>query len=69
MVLGANMPGGEFEEMSSVGLRSRLRVDSEEEVRKACFDGLNKIGDFVTENGFVELVKKRKIIPARPQPV
>ena len=59
MVLGANMPGGEFEEMSSVGLRSRLRVDSEEEVRKACFDGLNKIGDFVTENGFVELVKKR----------
>jgi len=27
--------------------------------RKACYEGLTKIGDFVTENGFVELVKVR----------
>eukprot|EP00978_Attheya_sp_CCMP212_P038330 scaffold188905_cov28-Attheya_sp.AAC.1 len=45
--------------MSSVGLRSKLRVDPDETVRKACFQGLTKIGDFVTQNGFVELVKVR----------
>jgi hypothetical protein len=59
MVLGATMPDGTFEEMSSVGLRSKLRVDPDESVRKACFQGLTKIGDFVTQNGFVELVKVR----------
>lgn len=59
MVLGALMPDGKFEEMSSVGLRSRLRVDPDEGVRRACFEGLNKIGEFVTANGFVELVKVR----------
>lgn len=56
--LGATIDG-KFEEMSSVGLRNRVRVDPDEEVRKACFGGLAKIGDFVTENGFVELVKVR----------
>jgi len=59
MTLGATMPGGDFEEMSSVGLRNKIRVDSDEAVRKACFEGLTKIGDFVTDNGFVELVKVR----------
>ncbi|KAL7522935.1 hypothetical protein ACHAWX_007671 [Stephanocyclus meneghinianus] len=50
---------GKFEEMSSVGLRNKVRVDPDEKVRKACYEGLTKIGDFVTENGFVELVKVR----------
>ena len=60
MVLGATMPDtGKFEEMSSVGLRNKVRVDPDEQVRKACCEGLAKIGDFVTENGFVELVKVR----------
>lgn len=59
LVLGATMPDGNLEEMSSVGLRSKLRVDPDEGVRKACYEGLTKIGDFVTENGFVELVKTR----------
>mmetsp|Transcript_38748 Transcript_38748/g.43422 ORF Transcript_38748/g.43422 Transcript_38748/m.43422 type:complete len:676 (+) Transcript_38748:59-2086(+) len=59
LVLGASMPDGKFVELSSVGLRSKLRVDPEESVRKACYEGLTKIGDFVTENGFVELVKTR----------
>jgi hypothetical protein len=58
LVLGATIDGG-FEELSSVGLRSKLRVDPDEKVRKACFDGLTKIGDFVTANGFPELVKTR----------
>ena len=50
---------GKFEEMSSVGLRNKVRVDPDVNVRKACFEGMTKIGDFVTENGFVELVKVR----------
>ena len=56
--LGATI-NGNFEEMSSVGLRNKVRVDPDEEVRKACYEGLTKIGDFVTSNGFVELVKVR----------
>lgn len=60
LVLGAIMPDdGNFLEMSSVGLRSKLRVDPDESVRQACYEGLTKIGDFVTDNGFVELVKTR----------
>ena len=50
--LGATI-NGKFEEMSSVGLRNKVRVDPDEAVRKACYEGLTKIGDFVTENGFV----------------
>lgn len=56
--LGATIDG-KFEEMSSVGLRNKVRVDPDEKVRKACYEGLSKIGDFATENGFVELVKVR----------
>eukprot|EP00571_Detonula_confervacea_P015345 CAMPEP_0172300836 /NCGR_PEP_ID=MMETSP1058-20130122/2844_1 /TAXON_ID=83371 /ORGANISM="Detonula confervacea, Strain CCMP 353" /LENGTH=670 /DNA_ID=CAMNT_0013010751 /DNA_START=30 /DNA_END=2042 /DNA_ORIENTATION=+ len=56
--LGATI-NGQFEEMSSVGLRNKVRVDPDENVRKACYEGLSQIGDFVTENGFVELVKVR----------
>ena len=56
--LGATI-NGKFEEMSSVGLRNKVRVDPDQDVRKACFQGLTKIGDFVTDNGFVELVKVR----------
>jgi len=58
MILGATI-NGKFEEMSSVGLRNKIRVDPDEDVRKACYEGLAEIGDFVTDNGFVELVKVR----------
>ena len=58
MSLGATI-GGAFVELSSVGLRSKMRVDGDEATRKACWDGLRTIGDFVTGNGFVELVKAR----------
>ena len=39
MRLGATIDGS-FVELSSVGLRSRMRVDPREEVRRACWDGL-----------------------------
>lgn len=58
MTLGAII-NGQFEEMSSVGLRNKVRVDPDINVRKACYMGTTKIGDFVTSNGFVELVKVR----------
>ena len=58
LTLGATIDG-KFEEMSSVGLRNKVRVDADEKVRKACYEGLATIGDFVTANGFVELVKVR----------
>ena len=45
--------------MSSVGLRSRMRVDSDEASRRACWEGLRSIGDFVLGHGFVDLVKAR----------
>merc|ERR1740130_676781 len=58
MRLGATIDG-KFEELSSVGLRSKMRVNPDEAVRKACWEGLRAIGPFVTGNGFVELVKAR----------
>ena len=58
MRLGATIDGS-FAELSSVGLRSKMRVDPREEVRRACWDGMRSIGDFVLSNGFVELVRAR----------
>jgi oligoendopeptidase F len=58
MTLGATLDGS-FCELSSVGLRNKMRVDPDEAVRKACWEGLRTIGDFVTANGFVELVRSR----------
>ena len=58
MTLGATIDGS-FAEMSSVGLRNKMRTAPDEGVRKACFEGLRTIGDFVTANGFVELVTAR----------
>ena len=58
MRLGATIDGT-FEEMSSVGLRNKMRVSADESVRKACWEGLRSIGPFVTSHGFVELVKAR----------
>jgi len=65
MVLGAVLPSkrnggdGEFEEMSSVQLRTTMRVSSDEGDREACYHGLGKIGEFALENGFVDLVRAR----------
>eukprot|EP00962_Isochrysis_galbana_P017143 scaffold4925_cov125-Isochrysis_galbana.AAC.9 len=59
MTLGATMPGKGFVEMSSVGLRNTMRVDPDEAARKACWEGLRSIGNFITSNGFIELVRTR----------
>ena len=58
MKLGATLEGA-FVELSSVGLRTKMRTAGDEATRKACWEGLRAIGPFVTSNGFVELVKKR----------
>lgn len=50
---------GEFVEMSSVGLRNQMRTDANEENRKAAWEGLRSIGNFIEENGFIEVVKAR----------
>jgi len=58
MKLGAQLKDG-FQEMSSVGLRNKMRTSPDEEERKACYEGLRAIGPFVCSNGFVEVVKAR----------
>jgi len=50
---------GTFTEASSVGLRTRMRTNGDESLRKACFEGLESIGSFVVENGFAEIIKQR----------
>jgi hypothetical protein len=56
--LGAHLKDG-FVEMSSVGLRNKMRTSPDEAERKACYEGLRSIGPFVCSNGFVEVVKAR----------
>ena len=58
MKLGAQLKDG-FQEMSSVGLRNKMRTSPDEAERKACYEGLRSIGPFVVANGFVEVVKAR----------
>lgn len=50
---------GNFTALSSVGLRNKMRTDPSEDVRKACYTSLDSIGDFICDNGFIEVVKKR----------
>ena len=50
MKLGADLPGQGFTELSSVGLRNKMRTDNDEAVRKAAYNGLRTIGPFVLEN-------------------
>jgi Zn-dependent oligopeptidase len=59
MNLGYTMPDGTFVKASSVALRNLLRTSDDEATRKAAFEGLNSIGPFVIENGFVEIIKLR----------
>ncbi len=61
MELGYESPseGGKFIRMSSVGLRNLMSTNPDEATRKAAYEGLQTIGPFVCENGFVEIVKLR----------
>ena len=45
LALGATLEGEGFVEMSSVALRSRMRVDADEATREACWTGLRGIGE------------------------
>jgi len=59
MKLGADLPEKGFTELSSVQLATKMRTETDEAVRKACFEGLRSIGPFVLDNGFLEVVKAR----------
>ena len=51
--------GGKFQEKSSVQLRSIVKTNTDEAVRKAAWEGLRSLGPFVLENGLCEMVKLR----------
>lgn len=57
--LGYTATDGTFVEQSSVGLRNKIRTDTDDAIRKSCYEGLRSIGDFVLNNGFVEIIKFR----------
>mmetsp|Transcript_26834 Transcript_26834/g.54380 ORF Transcript_26834/g.54380 Transcript_26834/m.54380 type:complete len:130 (-) Transcript_26834:187-576(-) len=64
MSLGYQEPAADsakrrFVELSSVGLRNRMRTSDEESLRKACYEGLRSTGPFVLDSGFVEVVRER----------
>lgn len=60
MTLGYTDPDtGEFHTASSVKLALMMRVDHDERRRKAAFDGLRSIEQFVLEHGFLEIVEMR----------
>jgi len=59
MKLGYTNPHtGEFVAGSSVMLRNTMRTNPDEDIRKACLEGLQSIGKFVAEE-FVAIVKGR----------
>lgn len=58
LTLGITLPDG-FKELSSVGLRNRMRTDPDESIRKSCYEALVSIGPFVCKNGLLEIVKIR----------
>lgn len=60
MPLGYRNPSDHsFVPATSTLLSNMLRVEADEELRKAAFDGMRSIENFVIENGFLEIVKKR----------
>jgi len=60
MNLGYTKPDDKtFVKASSVALRNMMRTSDDEQVRKAAFEGLNSIGPFVLQNGFLEIIKLR----------
>ena len=60
MKLGYTHPeSGEFIECSSVKLGTMMGSDNDEGMRKAAWEGLRAIEDFVLANGYLEVVKAR----------
>jgi hypothetical protein len=48
-----------FHEASSVELRNIMKTNSNELTRKSAYESLRTIGDFICDNGFLEIVKLR----------
>ena len=66
MRLGYEAPGGGgFVERSSVQLRTAMRTNDDEAVRKAAWEGLRSIGPFVLDNGLCEMVRLRNEMARR----
>lgn len=59
MTLGYTDVNGEFQDASSVGLRTTMTTNSEEAVRKSAYEAMRSIGTFVCEEGFLDIVKLR----------
>ena len=59
MSLGYTDSDGNFQSASSVGLRTTMRTNPDEKVRKSAYEALRSIGTFVCEEGFLEIVKLR----------
>lgn len=59
MSLGYTDADGNFQSASSVGLRTTMRTNPDEKVRKSAYEALRSIGTFVCEEGFLEIVKLR----------
>ncbi len=49
----------EFVKTSSIGLGLMMRTDTDEARRKAAYEGLQSIENFVLEAGFLDIIKKR----------
>ncbi len=62
LTLGYKDEKGTFTSASSVGLRTTIRTNSVEAVRRSAYEGLRSIGDFVCANGFLEIVKLRNAL-------
>ena len=60
MGLGYKDPkSGEFSRASSVKLRLMAMTDPDEGVRKAAWEGLRSIENYVLDHGFIEVIKER----------
>lgn len=60
LVSGYTVPKtGEFVKVSSVALRQQIRNNADEAMRKAAYEGIRKIGPYICENGWLEIVKGR----------
>ncbi len=60
MKLGYTDPvSGEFEECGLVKLSTTLRMEADEAMRRAAWQGLRSIENYVLDNGFIEVVKMR----------
>jgi len=59
MELGYQLPGEEFETASSVRLGVMVNNDKDAAKRKAAWEGLKSIENYVLDHGFLEIVKRR----------